>query len=151
MPTNKELEKNLIEMAKAIKELAIDVAELKAVKTVLPAVPISTVTVVATGNTVGAVNTGNFPIPPEYREIVDKTLNKYFGIEVEHVAAGFIFTVIVPDKYVTLTPREKEMIKQDKRSKLIPNFEGANGVRQWVELVYSSFSNELKSQITADR
>jgi hypothetical protein len=152
MPTNKELEQNLIEMAKAIKELAQDVAELKASKVAPVQRPIPNPTSTST-----AINTGitssqsGFPVPPEYREIVSKTLNKYFGMEIEYTVAGFMFTIIVPEKYSTLTDKQKELIKVDKRTKLIPNFEGVNGVRTWAELVYSSFSNEFKSLITADR
>lgn len=149
MPTNKELEKNLIEMAKAIKDLAQDVAELKAVKPVMSvqtttANPSSTSTAIATGSHSYA---NQFPVPPEYRELVNITLNKLFGIEIEYTPAGFLFTIIVPEKYGD----QKKRIKVDKRTKIIPNYEGANGVRQWVELVYSSFSLETKSLITADR
>ncbi len=150
--TIKDLEGNLIEMAKAIKDLATDVAELKAVK-VAPVVatqpvPSSTSTALNTGITSG--QTG-FPIPPEYKEVVDKVLNKYFGLEIAYTPAGFMFTIIVPEKYSSLTAKDKEIIKVDKRTKLIPNFEGVNGVRTWAELVYSSFSQEIKAQITADR
>ncbi len=152
MPSNKELEQNLIEMAKAIKELATDVAELKAIKAVptvsATPVPSSTSSAISTGITSG--QTG-FPIPPEYKEVVDKVLNKYFGVEIAYTPAGFMFTIIVPEKYSSLTAKDKEIIKVDKRTKLIPNFEGVNGVRTWAELVYSSFSQENRSLITADR
>lgn len=149
--TIKDLEGNLIEMAKAIKELANDVAELKAVKAVpVPATtqPASSSVAVSTGITSG--QTG-FPIPPEYRDVVNATLNKHFGVEIEYTPAGFLFTIIVPEKYSSLTTKDKEIIKSDKRTKLIPNFEGVNGVKTWTELVYSSFSQETKSLITADR
>jgi len=144
MPTNRELEKNLIEMAKAVKELAIDVAEIK--KGIEKPKPPE-----IKPPQVPELTNSKFPIPPEYRELVDFTLNKQFGIEIEWQPAGFLFTIVVPEKYSTLTPKDKELIKIDKRTKLIPNFEGANGVKTWVELVYNSFSTETKSLITNDR
>lgn len=155
--TIKDLEGNLIEMAKAIKDLANDVAELKAIKTVIT-VPASTMSATPkTTSTSTAINTGitsgqtGFPVPPEYRELVNNVLNKYFGIEIAYTPAGFVFTIIVPEKYSSLTAKDKELIKVDRRTKLIPNFEGVNGVRAWAELVYSSFSQENRSLITADK
>jgi hypothetical protein len=149
MATNKELEKNLIEMAKAIKELAQDVSELKNKK---PEATTQAQSVTAEPFKVTVpMGSNNYPVPQEYREIVNTTLNKNFGIDISYTSSGFIFTIIVPERYSTLTDKEKELVKQDRRSKLIPNFEGVNGVKMWVDLVYSSFSMEMKALITQDK
>jgi hypothetical protein len=153
--TNKELEQlvkslegNLIEMAKAIKDLSTDITEIKSKPTNPEPVVSTTAEPFKMSVPVGA---NNYPVPQEYKDIVNSVLNKYFGIEIVYTAAGFIFTVIVPEKYSTLTDKEKEIIKQDRRSKLIPNFEGVNGVKMWVDLIYSSFSMEYKALITQDK
>ena len=95
----------------------------------------------------------NYPIPQDYREIVNNVLNRSFGIEItpRSDAPLFEFVVIVPEKYSTMTPDQKQMMKRDIRLKVINYAEGANGVRSWCELVYNSFSQEIKGQITQDR
>ena len=152
MSTNRELEQNLIEMAKAVKDLSFDVLAIKKKMDTAPVSMPKVEPVLPMPSLVSSISPlSPFPVPPEYRELINNTLNKQFGTEIEYTPTGFLFTIIVPEKYSMLTAKDKEMIKIDKRTKLIPNYEGSNGVRQWVELVYSSFSSEFKSLITADR
>lgn len=147
MATNKELEqlvkqleKNVIDIAQALKDLSEDVKKAK------PTEPVKI------ENKVEPIEGNNkFPIPTEYRQLVNNILNKAFGIELDYTAAGFAFTVLVPLKYTPLTKNELDQVKMDRRTKIIPNYEGTDGVRRWVELIYSSFSSEMKSIITQDR
>ena len=94
-----------------------------------------------------------YPIPLEYRELVDKTLNKSFGVRVEPMtdALAFIFSIIVPDKYSNMPLAQKEVNKVDTRLKVISMAEGINGVREWAERVYKNFNLETQALIMADR
>lgn len=96
---------------------------------------------------------GGFPIPVEYREIVDNNLNKKFGIDINYLSdtASFEFSVLVPKEYSNASPTHWETYHQDRRSRVIQNAYGANGVRDWVMLVYENFGPETKSRITFDR
>lgn len=98
-------------------------------------------------------NTDKYPIPPTYREIVYQVLNKNFGIRLEPMenVPSFLFTIVCPPKYSTLSPAELKSIGADIRPKVIPYAEGVNGVKVWAEKVFNSFSNETKALIAQDR
>lgn len=89
--------------------------------------------------------------PVEYRTIVDAQLNKSFGIHVKSDVGGFIFTLLVPKKYSIMSDEQWKMSHFDKRVKVIPNVEGTEGVKIWVDKVFSSFSPEYQSLIVSDR
>ena len=94
------------------------------------------------------------PVPMEYREIVSTILNGNFDVLVEGRTdlPAFEFTIVVPDKYSTASPDQKQMLGgKDIRPKVITYAEGINGVREWSERVFNNFSNEIKAQIVADR
>ena len=76
-------------------------------------------------------------IPKKFREIVDSILSPEFGIDVQDFdnTTDFLFSIFVPYEYSSLTPKEKEMKKQDVRSKMISRAKGENGVRDWAMLV----------------
>lgn len=98
-----------------------------------------------------AVN--QYPIPSDYVQLVRSTLNQEFGINLipESDRPMFQFHIIVPDKYSTLGPEQKKMLGADIRNKVISYADGVNGVKQFVELVFSSFAPERRAQILADR
>jgi len=99
------------------------------------------------------VDETKFPIPREYREAVLTSLNQFFGLKIEPLAdrPAFIMTLVVPDKYSSLTPEEKKIHKMDLRSKVISYAEGVNGVKAYAELVLSSFNPDVRTQISIDR
>lgn len=94
-----------------------------------------------------------FPIPTDYREVVDTVLNKSFGIEVTPLAdrPAFQLDIIVPDKYSSITPEHKKMYGADHRVRIISYAEGTTGVRDWAERVLGSFNQDTKSMIALDR
>ena len=143
------------ELVKSVKELGerIKVLEDRLNIPSVPIVPIPVISVVETKPEIIVSSATNYPIPQDYREIVNNVLNRSFGIEItpRSDAPLFEFVVIVPEKYSTMTPDQKEMMKRDIRLKVINYAEGINGVRSWCELVYNSFSQEIKAQITQDR
>lgn len=93
------------------------------------------------------------PIPLEFREIVEHTLNKQFNVEVTymHDAAAFEFSILVPEKYSNAGKPHWQTYKEDRRSKVILNALGSNGVREWASKVYENFDAETKARITFDR
>lgn len=95
----------------------------------------------------------HIPVPSDYRTLVDTILNKNFGIELEpHTDAPVVTAVIVvPDKYSTMTPAQKEIMPRDIRPKVMTIAGGVNELKEWVETVYRSFTPELQSMIVIDR
>lgn len=96
---------------------------------------------------------GGFPVPYEYQELVNTLLNKHFSIEINYLpdAASFEFSILVPQKYSNASASHWATYKEDRRTKVIQNVLGANGVREWVLKVYENFPTETKSAITYDR
>ena len=103
--------------------------------------------------TVAVVEKNLLPVPTEYREIVNSTLNKKFGIEIAYPSdtASFEFSILVPKEYSNAGLPHWETHKEDRRSRVIINALGVNGVREWATKVYENFSNETRSQIAFDR
>lgn len=99
------------------------------------------------------LNAPEEPIPLDYRSLVDTLLNRHFGIKIvsKRDLPAFEFIVIVPEKYSTVTEGYKAVYKFDIRSKVITYAEGINGVRDWCEKVWKSFTPELQAQISMER
>ncbi len=94
-----------------------------------------------------------YPIPFEYREVINSVLNANFGIQIEPMSdrPAFLFSIVVPELYSNLNDAEKKMYKVDIRSKIISYAEGLNGIRQYAELVANNLGPERRSQIIIDR
>lgn len=102
----------------------------------------------------GVTNSPNyFPIPPDYLDVVDLVLNKNFGVRCNPLpdSPSFDFQIIVPEKYSSMTPAQKEMLHADVRSKVITYAEGTNGVQLWCDKVLETFSSDTKFRIVEDR
>ena len=94
----------------------------------------------------------SFPIPLEYRELVNTLLNKHFEIDINYTGAdSFEFSILVPKKYSNASEAHWQTHKEDRRTKVIQAAYGANGVREWVTKVYENFPDTTKSAITYDR
>lgn len=94
-----------------------------------------------------------YPVPMEYREIIDSVLNHKFGIKIDPMSdrPAFMLTIIVPPEYSNLSEAEKKMQVTDIRCKVIGYAEGSNGVRQYAELVAGNLGAEIRAQIIMDR
>ena len=94
-----------------------------------------------------------YPVPMEYREIIDTILNHSFGVSIQPMTdqPAFTLNIIVPDKYSNMSKRQKEMYKTDIRSKVINYAEGSNGVRAYSELVANNLGPEIRAMIITDR
>lgn len=92
-------------------------------------------------------------IPPDYQYIVDTVLNNRFGIQLKYHtdAPQFDFDILVPQDYSNSGKPHWETYKEDRRSKVILNALGVNGVRDWATQVYTNFDPETKARISADR
>lgn len=116
-------------------------------------VPPTTEKVEAAETAINEVKKQEYPIPLDYRMMVDEILNRHFEIRIDPRSDSpeFEFTIIVPEQYSKLNAEESKMLGGDIRPKVLNYSDGANGVREWCEKVYSSFSEELKAKILADR
>lgn len=94
-----------------------------------------------------------YPVPAEYTDLVNTTLNKHFKITINPLSdsPAFQFNVIVPDKYSSASEEYKKMYKADIRPKVITYTEGVVGVRDWLLRVYNSFNPTIQALIVADR
>ena len=94
-----------------------------------------------------------FPVPTEYQELVNTMLNKNFEVQINYQpdTAAFEFAILVPKNYSNAGDAHWNTYKEDRRSKVIDNAFGANGVRNWVQKIYDNFNDETKSRITYDR
>ncbi len=93
------------------------------------------------------------PVPSDYLEAVNLGLNSQFRVEMEYSSNSpmFGFSVLVPKTYSNAPKPHWDMYGEDRRTRMISNAEGLQGVKQWVERVYNNFDNETKARITSDR
>lgn len=94
-----------------------------------------------------------YPVPFEYRQIIDTILNAKFGISITPMTdqPKFSLAISVPKEYSNMTEDEWDTKKIDLRSKVVSYAEGVNGVREWAERVYRNLGPEIQAKITADR
>lgn len=154
--TKEEKKGTVVEVAgiDIIKELRTIRAEINEIKELVGKEGVTEMNVPApkveepeVANTV--TNTVEIPVPLEYRQIINEVLNDKFGIKIEPLAdrPQFNLIIIVPEEYSTMRPEEKEMYKQDLRSKILSYADGVNGIRQYAELVFSSFNPTIQAKI----
>lgn len=95
----------------------------------------------------------HFPVPLDYQEVVKTILNGKFRIEMDYSSdtASFSFGLFVPQEYSNAGKTYWDMYHEDKRSRVILNALGVNGVREWVQKVYESFDMETRAKIASDR
>ena len=95
----------------------------------------------------------NYPIPLEYKEIVNTVLNAKFGIDIapSKDKPEFLFTIIVPKEYSNMTEEDWKLKGADLRSKVVSYAEGINGVRSWCELVFKNLGAEIEEMVVSDR
>jgi len=94
----------------------------------------------------------NVPLPVEWMEIIKEVLNAKFQASVRYLdTASFELTVFVPKEYSNASPQEWIMNKSDRRIKVIPNYEGAQGVRIFVEDIAKQLGQEIRAKINDDR
>jgi len=91
-------------------------------------------------NFVPAIEDETYPtkfIPPKFRKIVDEVLSPDFGINVQDFEdrTDFLFEIIVPDKYSSISKDDRTKGIKDVRSRMIARALGENGVREWTKLV----------------
>lgn len=92
------------------------------------------------------------PFPKEWRDIVDTVLNAKFKAEVDYQdGAQFILTIYVPKEYSNAAEREWETYKADRRVKIMPIHLGAQGVKDYAELVAENLGPEIRAKIAEDR
>jgi len=94
----------------------------------------------------------DIPFPQEWREVINEVLNAEFGASVKYLsAANFELTINVPREYSNATPKEWEMYKADRRIKIMPNYLGIAGVKEYAELVAKQLGPEIRAKIAEGR
>lgn len=109
--------------------------------------------IVAPVEEVKAPEPNGVPIPADYQTAVNDGLNAKFRVEIEYSSNSpfFGFSVLVPKEYSNAGKPHWDMYGEDRRTRVISNAEGLQGVKQWTERVYNNFDNETKARITSDR
>jgi len=158
--TNKELEKKVNKqedsLTKVVKEMTKAIDTLTKTMDKNERVPIAVQPIVPNETappTTTAPEQIATPIPEDYRHIVNTVLNRSFGIKIvpRSNEPRFDITIVVPEQYSILSADEKKEVGVDLRSKVLNYADGVNGLRQWTNLMYNNFSQEIKAKITADR
>ena len=121
-------------LASEIDSLKLVVASLKPVLQEEPKVEVS-------------VPVPDYPMPAEYKEVVEVTLNKSFKARLEPMKdmPAVLFTIVVPKKYSKVTSGE------DLRPKVVTYADGVQGVRLWAERVLANFDKDTQELIVQDR
>lgn len=138
----------MLQLVEAVKENTVLLHSLfKKQEQLISVAPAPVISEVAT------TPSSDIPVPLEYRHVVDASLNKGFGIEIEPLfdRPSFTLVIVTPEKYSSLSDEYKKLYKRDLRPKILNYADGINGVRQWAEQVFNSFNQDIKSLIVADR
>lgn len=132
-PSRAELEKQIAELQ----------AKIDATKGAVEVAPLEEVTEPKTAT----------PVPADYLAVVKEVLNDKFRVEIEYSSntPNFGFSILVPQTYSNAPKPHWDMFKEDRRTRVIENGKGLNGVKEWAERVYNNFDNETKARITSDR
>jgi hypothetical protein len=146
MPKKQEVETNPLEkivadLEQKIKDLNAKVEELSKPQEVIEQVKPA------------QAFTPQYPVPSEYREVVDTVLNKEFGVDIEYLSdrPEFQFSILVPDKYSNTSPSYRDLMGLDRRAKVITNAQGLNGVKEYVDKVWNNFDQDTKTKISINR
>ncbi len=92
------------------------------------------------------------PFPVEWRSVIDEVLNKSFDAKVKYLdSASFELSIFVPKEYSNATKQEWDMYKADPRIKIIPNYQGIQGVRLFVDDIAKQLGDERRIKINDDR
>lgn len=142
----------LADLSKVVEDLRTKVDSLLLPKEVAPVAPVRQLEVPSNTDELDLMLGGKSdPVSSDIRQLVDEVLNKNFGIHLLSQLGSFKFSIVVPDKYSSLSEDKKKMIKFDVRPKVIENAEGLNGARAWCELVLNNFDQTMQSLIVSDR
>ena len=125
----------LAKLVADVEQLKLDVASLKEKPVEVPKVEVKAEPVEV------------YPVPQEYKDIVELTFNKEFGVRIEPLkdTPAFVFSIIVPLKYSKVTAGE------DLRPKVLTYSDGVVGVRAWVDKVWNNLDSDTQSRIVTDR
>lgn len=151
MPKQSEL---IVELIHTVKKLSEDLEAFKASQIInqpiLNGAPRDTIPVFPVPETPPL---SEVPVPLDYRQVIEHTLNKNFGVRIQPMtdAPAFLLSIIVPDTYSPMTPSQRQVMKEDIRPKVISQADGTNGVRLWAEKVYANFNPETQARIATDR
>jgi len=87
-------------------------------------------------------------IPPKYRAIASQILSPEFGIDVLDFAdrTDFQFSVIVPEKFSSVSQDDRAKGVRDIRSRMIPRALGENGVREWCTLIRNNLARYYQKE-----
>ena len=93
------------------------------------------------------------PVSPEYRQLVDESLNKHFQFRIEPGGnpSFFNFVLLVPKKYSNAPAGYWEMYKEDPRPKVMSLHQVGILLKDHLEKVFNNFNPDTKALIVNDR
>ena len=108
---------------------------------------------IAPENVVGTEPVKEVLVPQEYRDLVDRWLNKRFGVR---IAASvnpmeFIFSILVPKEYSSASDGHWQMYHEDARQTKIEVILKDTQLKEHCEKVFNSFDPSIQGLIIADR
>ncbi len=147
MTDKKPTIKDVLDAVEALTKRVVDLEKPQTEEVGVPPVGTGATPLVQTQTSSG------FPIPLDYREIVNSVLNWKFSIDMGYHgdSASFDFSILVPQEYSNATPAHWETFKEDRRTRVVDNALGLNGVREWAQRVYNNLPPETQAKVVFDR
>lgn len=150
VPKDKVTKEDVLKLVDAIEALEKRLLKLEnkeTVQEVKEQVKVETIT-----KPVENVSQSETPVPLEWRQVVEEVLNTKFPIEVKYLDGGlFELTINVPKEYSNAHEFEWQMNKSDRRIKIMNNFLGANGVREYCELISKNLGPDIMRKVQEDK
>lgn len=87
-------------------------------------------------------------VPPAFKKAVNEILSSEFSCRVQDFddRTDFLFEIVVPEKYSSVSKEDRAKGVEDIRSKMISRALGINGVREWCQLVRKNLNKFYSSQ-----
>ena len=92
------------------------------------------------------------PFPLEWRAIINEVLNPKFDATVSYRPdAKFELTIFVPKEYSNAPPAQWDMAHADPRVRIMDNFVGEAGVREYAVKVSENLGHDIMQKVQEDR
>ncbi len=87
-------------------------------------------------------------VPKNFRDVVDTILSPEFGITIVDFddRTDFQVNIVIPEKYSSVPPSDREKGIQDVRSRMIPRSLGINGVKEWCTLIRKNLNKYYQQE-----
>ena len=93
------------------------------------------------------------PVPQEYRDLVDRALNGKFGIRLEPCVnpLEFLFAILVPKEYSSVSDGHWQMYKEDARQRRIEVVAKDAQIKEHLDKIFNSLDQVVQQMVISQR